>query len=434
MNTKPISRRAVTLLPGALAVAQTLAPLAARADTRTARAPLPAEAAAAPGAAGTSRGIYASKGAVMTHFDIDVLTGSLTARSTMTFPYAIQYAWPHPTRRILYVAWSKATTTDGPIGDQGVSTVLLDEAGRLDSVLGSPLLLRKRPVHLSVDPPAQYLLVAHNNPQATASVWALGTDGSVGTEVPQPGIVDGGFYAHQVRVDPTNKMAIMVTRGSPVRENPPSGQEDPGAIKVFQYDQGQLHNEISLPPGGKLYFNPRHCDFYLDRWVFVSIEEQQELRVYERVGAYDLSPTPLWIKSTMADPAHADQSLFPQQQASAVHISPDRRFVYVGNRNSSSTGENNIAVFSINPSTGEPTKIQNADAHGFVPRTFTFDVSAQLLIAANQSTGTVVDVDGASNTVPSNLAIFRILRDGTLRYLSKLEGAAGTWIGSFLAP
>ena len=45
-------------------------------------------------------------------------------------------------------------------------------------------------------------------------------------------------------------------------------------------------------------------------------------------------------------------------------------------------GENSVAVFSINQTTGEPTLIQNADGHGNYLRTFNIDPTGKLLIAA----------------------------------------------------
>ena len=47
-------------------------------------------------------------------------------------------------------------------------------------------------------------------------------------------------------------------------------------------------------------------------------------------------------------------------------------------------GENSIAAFSIDQSTGEPTLIQNIDGRGITLRTFGLDPSARMLVAASQ--------------------------------------------------
>src|SRR5205807_6482904 len=45
---------------------------------------------------------YASTGPELTLFDIDVGDAALQ-RSTVTLPANVQYAWPHPAKRYLYV-------------------------------------------------------------------------------------------------------------------------------------------------------------------------------------------------------------------------------------------------------------------------------------------------------------------------------------------
>src|SRR3954470_5995141 len=210
--------------------------------------------------------LYASTGAVLTQYDVDVKQATLTPVSSVTLPRNVQYAWPDPSHRVLYVAWS-AATADRALGEQGVTAFTIDKHSGALSVLGSPILLLKRPVHLSTDPEGKFLLVAHNNPPAGLTVWRINEDGSLDTsptgQVPQPGVVDGGIYAHQVMVDPTGKMAILVTRGN-VPSEAPSGVEEPGALKVFHYDAatGLLSNEVSLDVNGGFGFKPRHVDFY----------------------------------------------------------------------------------------------------------------------------------------------------------------------------
>src|SRR5262249_893602 len=50
--------------------------------------------------------LYANVGADLTRYEVDVDGASLTARETVTMPGAVQYAWPHASRRYLYVATS----------------------------------------------------------------------------------------------------------------------------------------------------------------------------------------------------------------------------------------------------------------------------------------------------------------------------------------
>jgi len=388
--------------------------------------------------AGPSEHLYASVGSVITQFDLDINNAELIARSSVTFPFGVQYAWPDPSHKVLYVAWARRSGVDGPLGEQGVTAVRIDpSSGALTDVIGQPVLLAKRPVHLSTDVPGKYLLIAHNNPPAGLTVYALAPDGSIGDQIPQPGVVDGGIYAHQVTVDPTNKMAILVTRGN-VPAEAPSHVEEPGALKVFTYKDGVLSNESSLATNGGFGFKPRHVDYH-NRFVYLAVERQNQLQVWEKLTNDTLAPQPTFTKTTLADPIHHNETLFPAQMVGPIHVSHNGRFVYLGNRNAgvggfATAGENNIAVFAIDQRTGEPTLIQNADTHGFVPRTFTFDQAGRILIASNQSSAKVTNPDSSVTTVPNNLAVFRINTDGTLQYVRKYDGAGGTWAGMVSAP
>ena len=115
----------------------------------------------------------------------------------------------------------------------------------------------------------------------------------------------------------------------------------------------------------------------------MSVERQSKLIVYKLEPNGDLDPEPLFTKETLAEPAHR----FPIQGAGPIHIHPNGRFVYLGNRSGVapevgpgveeingvkvfSGGESNIAAFAIDPQTGEPTAIQHADIHAAHPRTF----------------------------------------------------------------
>src|ERR671914_1782222 len=87
--------------------------------------------------------------------------------------------------------------------------------------------------------------------------------------------MDAGIYAHQVRVTPNNRQVILVTRGN---EGSAAKPEDPGALKVFDYKDGVLSNEVSMAPNGGKGFGPRHFDFHPTKpWLYFSIETQKNL-------------------------------------------------------------------------------------------------------------------------------------------------------------
>ena len=220
--------------------------------------------------------VYAEVGEELIAFGVDVDHATLTRQSLVTLPGFAQEAWSSPSAPFLYVAWSNggsSYTGSGvtPVGDKhGVTAFRVDPSGALH-VHGAPASLRSRPIHITGDVPGRHLLVAYNDPSGV-SVHTIDAGGSVGAEVPQLGGLDVGVYAHQVRVLPSSRAVVLVTRGN---QPTASAKEDPGAVKVFRYDAGKLTNRASIAPGKGIGFRSRHLDFHPTRpWVFVTLESQ----------------------------------------------------------------------------------------------------------------------------------------------------------------
>lgn len=377
----------------------------------------------------TKVALYAGVGEELITFGVDMERATLTRESSLMLPGFVQEAWASPDGAFLYVAWSNGGSSYNnsgvePRGDQhGITAFRLDASGPLRQQ-GPPASLRSRPIHITGDGPGRYLLVAYNDPSGV-SVHAINADGGVGAEVPQRDSIDAGIYAHQVRVLPSNRAVVVVTRGN---EPTATSREDRGALKVFRYDSGALSNEVSIAPHEGLGFRARHLDFHPTRpWVFLSVEAQNRLQMYRRSDV-GLETAPAFSASTLSDGG----GVRPGQTTSTVHVHPTGTFVYVGNRGAPTGGRNEIAVFKINEATGEPSLIQNADTHGFTPRTFALDPSGRLLVVGNQNSVSVGE--GASTKlVPANLAMFRIGTDGTLTFVQRYDVAVARkplwWMG-----
>jgi 6-phosphogluconolactonase len=379
---------------------------------------------------------YASVGPVLTLYDVDVDGATLTACGAIALPANIQYAWPHPSRHFLYVVSSNGGP--GLVGDKHYASALaIDPASGALRLHGEPAALPSRPIHASVDGSGRYLLIAYNAP-SNVTVHGLNADGSIGAPIAQPRDLDTGIYAHQIRLTPDNRTAILVTRGN----NPGEGKpEDPGALKTFRFDDGVLSNLASIAPGdgpGKGYgFGPRHLDFHPAKpWVYVSVERQNKLYVYALDGQTGLSRTPRFIKETLTDP----NTTVPQG-AGAIHVHPNGKFVYLTNRtfpasgpgarNVAPGGENSVAAFAIDQANGEPALIQNLDGRGLQLRTFGIDPSGRLLAVA----GIMAAKDG---TLPAGITVMRIGADGKLAFARKYDVDVGKlqqfWSGMVTLP
>jgi 6-phosphogluconolactonase len=379
--------------------------------------------------------LYAAVGPELIRYEMDVSNAILTKRESVVLPDNVQYAWPHPSGRYIYIAWSNGAGAD----HHGLTAFRIDPlTGALHSH-GNALSLSARPIHVTVDIPGTHVLVAYNDP-SSVSVHRIGADGTIGSPVAPTAPLDTGIYAHQVRVHPSNDMVILVTRG-----NGPAGgkPEDPGALKILSYKDGLITSRASIAPGGGFNFQPRHLDFS-GPWVFVSLERQSKLQVYKRLTDGTLSKEPLFTKDSLNDP----NNVRPGQVAGTVHVNPNGKFVYQANRASGTVeyegkrvfagGENAIAVYAINPETGEPTLLQNIDTRGSTPRTFALDGSGRLLVAANQNPMLVRDGQSV-RTVPASLAVYKVRDDGRLDFQRKYDvettgGRNMFWMGIVSLP
>jgi 6-phosphogluconolactonase (cycloisomerase 2 family) len=379
--------------------------------------------------------LYASVGPELTQYDVDMDEATLHRRDTVILPANVHYVWPHASGRHLYVASSNSASGMGPAGDrQHVSAFRIDPGSGALAPHGDPIPLPTRPIHMTTDIPSEHLLVAFSNPSGLR-VYRINADMTPGAEVAQPEPIDPGIYAHQVRMRLDNSAVILVTRG---HDAVPGKPEEPGALKVFAYRQGRLTREVSVAPNGGYGFGPRHLDFHPTRpWVYVSLERQNKLDMFEFSGE-TLSLAPVFRKATLAEPGN----IRGRQVAGTVHIHPNGRFAYAVNRASTTTeldgkrvfvgGENNFAVYSIDPATGEPSLIEHVDTRGIHCRTFHIDPSGRLLVAAHIMPLLVKD-GAALRTVPASLAVFRIKDDGRLDFIRKYDVDVGDrtmfWMG-----
>ena len=194
--------------------------------------------------------------------------------------------------------------------------------------------------------------------------------------------------------------------------------------------------------GGKNGFDyrPRHVDFHPTQpWLYANIESQNEVHMHRLNAAGDsVEAAPAFIKTSLA--AARDPKM--HQTTSAIHVHPNGKFVYTGNRADSTVdingkkvfagGENSIAVFAIDPATGEHTRIQSIDPQTHHVRTFSIDPSGRLLISGSIRDMWVKDGNDV-RLAPATMSVFRIGTDGKLTFVRKydaeLNGKLQWWTG-----
>src|SRR4029450_4861049 len=295
-----------------------------------------------------------------------------------------------------------------------VTAFRIDPATGALKQIGDPMRLPVRPIHMTLDHESRHMLVAFNAP-SSLRVYRIHTDFTPGEEVLQ-GTMDAGIYAHQVRVTPDGRHVVLVTRGN---EGTAQRPEDPGALMVFDYENGILSNEYKIAPNGGRGYGPRHLDFHPTKpWMYVSIETQNQIHVHRLQDGKPL-PEVVFNKTTLLEPNNHRS----RQAASAVHVHPNGRFVYGANRSQDVVdfngkkvykgGEKSLGVHAISQETGEPTAIQHIETQKFHPRTFHIDPSGRMLVAQHNLPLDVRDGDNV-RTVSAGLSVFRMNEDGRL--------------------
>ncbi|MFC7398119.1 lactonase family protein [Chelatococcus sp. GCM10030263] len=384
--------------------------------------------------------LYAAIGPALTCHLLDSDGARLTKGDSLRLPAAVQYAVAHKSGRTLYVA-----SSDGAPGLGIAGSIHRLEAFRIEprtgalTPHGAPRVLPSRPIHVSADPASRHLLVAYSVP-AAVEIYRTAPDETLGSLVGQLAAITLGRFLHHVHVTPDGCRAILVCRGHDATTEQP---EQPGSLNVFSFDDGQLHDQQVVAPQGGYGFGPRDVDCHPAKpWLYVSQERQNELAMFAWSADGALEAEPRLRVSTLAA-ARPDV----HQLAGLVRVHPNGRFVYVanrapeirgpGHRPAFTGGDNTIAVYAIDPESGEPQLIQHVDTAGIHCRCFQIDASGRLLIAAH-ITALKVREGAFERLVPAGISIFRIADDGRLTLARRHEEDVGDdllfWMGLVAVP
>lgn len=379
--------------------------------------------------------VLAAVGRALAVHDLDVEGADLRPRGTLDLPEGLQYLWPLADRRRFIAACS-----DGRPGFKGTRhcacTLAMSATGEV-TVVGEPIPLPSRPVHISADRESRYALITYPAPSRIA-VHPIGADGRLGEEIAQEGLPALAKTAHQALFTPDGRRVVLPIRGNPAEHGNP---EDPGSLAIFDFRDGKLSHAQTLAPDGGYGFGPRHVDFHPSQpWMYMSIERQNQVALFRMGERFE---GPLHRTTTLERP----EAEKPRQLVGAIHVHPKGHVVYVSNRADGTLdhqgrkvfngGENSIAAYAVDPQTGKPTPLQKANTNGMHPRTFHVDPTGRILVAANMTNRDVLEA-GVVKHVPGGLSVFRIADDGRLDFVRKLDADTTKdhqfWVGMVGAP
>ncbi len=312
----------------------------------------------------TSEGIYLVR---MSESDGSLEMVGLAASSVSPSFLAV-----HPSGKFVY----SANETGEFEGErQGYLT-----AFRVDEQNGMLVELNRRgsggggPCYVSLDPSGKILLAA-NYGGGSVIAYAVEADGGLGART---GFVQhegsGGDparqsapHAHSIVASPDGRFALAV---------------DLGIDKVMVYGLGE---DGSLNPNDPAFgavapaSGPRHLAFSPDaRFVYVVNELSSSVTPFRYVTAGGVLE-PMAAVSTLP-PGYAETSY-----CADIHVHPGGRFLYASNR-----GHDSIAVFRIDPASGDITWLDAVSTGGNWPRNFALSPDGRFLLAANQRSASIV--------------------------------------------
>lgn len=230
------------------------------------------------------------------------------------------------------------------------------------------------PCYITVDKTGQWAIVG-NYSSGTLAVLAINKDGSLGEAVSSAKHEGSGVnkqrqaspHVHSTVLSPDNKFLFV---------------PDLGVDKIMIYSFDEITGKISpaKDSAAKLQdgSGPRHFDFHPNKKTAYLVQEMAGT-----VTVFDYDKGSLKAVQTIRT---VPEEFHQSYTGADIHVSPDGKFLYSSNRDSSNT----IAVFKIDQKTGKLNFITNQSTLGRTPRNFTLHPSGNFLIAANQNSDSIV--------------------------------------------
>jgi len=313
---------------------------------------------------GRSQGIY--------RLWLNAETGALRLDGVAAKTANPSYLALHPNGRVLYAVNELSEFRGEPSG--AVSAYAIARATGALTLLNQQPSHGKAPCYVSVDRTGRVVLVANYGGGSITTI-PVRRDGGLAMAknvVQHEGksvdpVRQAAPHAHCVLPDPTNRYVLAV---------------DLGIDAMLTYRLDDRTGAISVvTPGAaaKPGAGPRHLTFHPNgRFAYVVNELDSTLAVFtydgERGALTEVQVAPASPGGTVPDNHPAD-----------IHVAASGRHLYVSNR-----GDDTVAVFVIDPASGQVTPVQQIASGGRSPRNFALDPTGRFLLAANQRSDSIV--------------------------------------------
>jgi 6-phosphogluconolactonase len=251
-----------------------------------------------------------------------------------------------PDRRFLYAALRSPPYP--------VSSFAIDPAtGTLTHRATTPLVSAM--AYIVTDRSGRFLLCASYT-NAKLAIYPIDPDGQVGSRATQ--IMPTGPHAHCIVVDAANRFAYAAVLGADI-------------VMQFAFDPDTGTLAPNTPPSVATNkgAGPRHLAFH-PTGRFLYLLNQTDARL----GTYRIEPgagTLAEVEMMATLPPH----FLGEANAADIHVTPDGRFLYVSERQTST-----LSGFRIDPATGLPSPIGRWPTET-TPRGFAIDPRGRFLLA-----------------------------------------------------
>jgi len=229
--------------------------------------------------------------------------------------------------------------------------------------------------HISLDRTGRFLLAA-NFDHAHIAAFAIRPDGSLGASTTYDQHTGSSVnpqrqarsYPHCIMIDPTNHFALVPDLGL-------------DKLFVYRFDENAGTLMANDPPFAavKPGLGPRHVAFAPnEKWAYLLCEMGSTIVAYN----WDSTGGKLTEIQTLST---LPPGFTAEDNSSEIQIAPSGKFLYASNR-----GEDSIAEFAVDESSGKLTLIGNTPSGGKSPRDFMLDPSGRWIVCANQDGNNLV--------------------------------------------
>jgi 6-phosphogluconolactonase len=278
----------------------------------------------------------------------------------------------HPNGRFLYAVseLGDAGETQGAISSFAIDhkTGALQFLNKISSGGGGAC-------HLVVDKTGKFIAVA-NYGSGSVAVFRLDSSGQLGERTALVQLSGSsinpkrqkGPHAHAVVLSADNRFLFVPDLGTDkimsYRFNSADGSLTPNTPPFTEVEGGSGPRHFAFAPSGKFAYLLNEMGSRVTAFSY----NAQNGTLKELQNISTLTP-----------------DFKGENNSAEIQVGSKGRFLYASNR-----GDDSIAVFSINPSSGTLTKVQRASTGGSIPRNFALDPAGTHLLAANQKSDNVV--------------------------------------------